>query len=100
MAARTSGITSRTPPEMPPADLRATLARLGLTQSGAARLLGVRVTTVHRWASGDSDVPPPVTRLLWAMGRDPTLIPALRGTWPAEARTAPLAGFPPPPALP
>lgn len=69
-------------PKMSPETLRATLARLGLTQSGAARLLGLRITTVQRWASGDSDVPPPVERLLWAMERRPELVAEMREAWP------------------
>lgn len=70
---------------MTPETLRATLARLGLTQSGAARLLGVRITTVQRWAAGQTEVPPPVQRLLWAMERDPGLIAALRQEWDRRA---------------
>jgi DNA-binding transcriptional regulator YiaG len=63
---------------MTPEALRATLARLGLTQAGAARLLGVRVTTMQRWCSGDREMPPPAIRLLWAMERHPELIEELR----------------------
>lgn len=59
-------------------DLRATLARLGLSQSGAARMLGVRVTTVQRWCCDQMAMHPTAERLLWAMERDPTLIEALR----------------------
>lgn len=51
---------------MTPTDLRAQLARLGLTQTGAARLLGVNPRTVRRWLE-DGDIPPPVVRLLGAM---------------------------------
>jgi hypothetical protein len=61
-----------------PEALRASLARLGLTQSGAARMLGVRVTTMQRWCAGDREVPPPAERLFWAMERDPGLLAALR----------------------
>jgi DNA-binding transcriptional regulator YiaG len=70
---------------MTPEALRATLARLGLTQSGAARLLGVRVTTMQRWCSGDREMPPPAARLLWAMERHPELIEELRGLAAAAA---------------
>lgn len=45
-------------------DLRAHIARLGLTQSGLAHALGVETRTVQRWAAGQSDVPEPVARLL------------------------------------
>lgn len=69
---------------MTPEALRACLARLGLTQSGAARLLGVRVTTMQRWAgsagAGGLRRPPSVLpALLIAMERRPALIEELRG---------------------
>lgn len=38
---------------MTPDEIRATLARLGLPQTGAARLLGVDARTFRRWCSGD-----------------------------------------------
>ncbi len=56
---------------MTPDEYRATLASLGLSQAGAARLLGVQVRTSERWASGASEVPPPVERLLWLLARQP-----------------------------
>lgn len=37
--------------------LRATLIALGLSQRGAARLLGLDERTVRRWCAGDSPVP-------------------------------------------
>ena len=43
---------------------RAALARLELSQLGAARLFGVGERSPRRWASGDADVPPPVAILL------------------------------------
>jgi DNA-binding transcriptional regulator YiaG len=55
---------------MTPTDLRARLARLGLSQTGAARLLGVDDRTMRRWLA-DSDtpgaryVPGPAQRLLY-----------------------------------
>ena len=63
---------------MTPEALRASLARIGLSQSGGARLLGVRVSTMQRWCTGDREIPPPAQRLLWAMERDPSLVEALR----------------------
>ena len=60
------------------ATLRATLARLGLSQSGAARMLGVRVTTMQRWCCDQMAMHPAAERLLWACERDPTLVEALR----------------------
>lgn len=58
-------------------DFRAALDRLGLTQTGAARVLGVDERTTRRWAAGERAVPPPVERLLGACERDPTLLAAL-----------------------
>ena len=59
------------------AEFRAALARLGLTQAGAARLLGVDERTARRWARGERQVPEPVRRLLWACERDAGLASAL-----------------------
>ncbi len=55
-------------------EYRAALARLGLTQTGAASLIGVDARTTRRWASGATDIPLTVERLLWACERDPTLL--------------------------
>ena len=63
---------------MTAAEYRAALSRLGLTQGGAATLLGVDARTSRRWACGESDIPPPVQRLLWAIERDASLAEALR----------------------
>jgi DNA-binding transcriptional regulator YiaG len=60
---------------MSPADLRACLGRLGLSQLGAARLLGVDGRTVRKWVGGERGVPPPVVRLLWLCER----LPEVRG---------------------
>jgi DNA-binding transcriptional regulator YiaG len=49
---------------MTPTDFRNTLARLGLSQTGASRVLGVSDRQVRRWASGDIDVPQPVVKIL------------------------------------
>jgi DNA-binding transcriptional regulator YiaG len=49
---------------MTPADLRAALARLGLTQAGAAHLLGVDARTMRRWLAGTREMPEPARRLL------------------------------------
>jgi len=54
-------------------EYRAALARLGLTQGAAARLLGVEPRTSERWACGVSAIPGPVVRLLWAIERYPRL---------------------------
>jgi DNA-binding transcriptional regulator YiaG len=63
---------------MTPAEFRAALAALGLSQTAAAHLMGVRLSTVQRWCQGERETPEPAQRLLWAMQRDPTLIAALR----------------------
>ena len=42
---------------MNPAEFIAAIARLGLTQSGAARELGVTYRTVRRWAAGSVPIP-------------------------------------------
>ena len=70
---------------MTPAEYRATLARLGETQGGAARLLGVDTRTSQRYACGERAVPPPVERLLLAIERDSALHVMLR-EWGEGAR--------------
>jgi transcriptional regulator with XRE-family HTH domain len=45
-------------------EYRKTIDQLGLTQSGAARLLGVDERTSRRWALGERDIPPPAERFL------------------------------------
>jgi len=42
----------------------AALERLGLTQAGAADMLGLYVRTSRRYVSGDSEIPGPVAKLL------------------------------------
>jgi DNA-binding transcriptional regulator YiaG len=63
---------------MTPDAFRAAIARLGLTQTGAARAFRTGERTVRHWAFGDRAVPPAVELLLWACERDPTLLEALR----------------------
>jgi DNA-binding transcriptional regulator YiaG len=64
---------------MTPAEFRAALDRIGLTQAGAARLLGVDPRTARKWACGERDLPEPARRLLLACERDPALCETLRG---------------------
>lgn len=45
---------------MTPTEFRAELSRLGLTQTGAARALGIEPRTVRRYASGAT----PVSRVI------------------------------------
>jgi DNA-binding transcriptional regulator YiaG len=49
---------------MTPDEYRDLIEKLGLTQGGAARLLGVDERTSRRWANGERDVPAPVERFL------------------------------------
>ena len=49
---------------MTAADFRATLSSLGLSQVGAARLLGVTDRVVRMWVAGDRPVPVLVARVL------------------------------------
>lgn len=49
---------------MTPDEYRAAIARLGLSQVAAGRLLGVDGRTSQKWALGERAVPPPVVRLL------------------------------------
>ena len=45
-------------------EYRTALKALGLTQAGAARLLGVDERTSRRWARGEREIPGPVVRFL------------------------------------
>lgn len=45
-------------------EYRTILAEIGLTQSGAARLLGVDPRTSRKWACGERDIPEPAARFL------------------------------------
>lgn len=60
------------------AEFRATIARLGLSQTGAAPVLGVSPRTVRLWATSPTEIPGPVHHLLLALERDPSLLPVLR----------------------
>ena len=65
-------------------EYRAAIARLGLTQGGAARLVGVDARTSRRWALGEVPVPGAVERLLWACEQFPAVLKALQ-EWPDPA---------------
>jgi hypothetical protein len=45
----------------------AAIRRLGLSQVGAGRALGVSERQAQRYAAGDSPIPPPIARLLTLM---------------------------------
>jgi DNA-binding transcriptional regulator YiaG len=47
-----------------PADLRAALAGLGLSQVGFARIARVDPRTVRKWVAGDRAIPGPVVVLI------------------------------------
>jgi len=49
---------------MTPRQLRAALKRLRLSQSEAARRLGVEHSTVYRWLAGERKIPGPVVAAL------------------------------------
>ena len=49
---------------MTTAEYRAALAALGLTQAGGARFLGVDERTSRKWATGERNIPEPVSRFL------------------------------------
>lgn len=55
---------------MTPSEYRAALAALGLTQAGAAELIGVNPRTSRRWALGESPIPQAVARLMAMMQAD------------------------------
>jgi transcriptional regulator with XRE-family HTH domain len=52
---------------MPADEYRDTIKRLGLTQAGAGRFLGVTEVTSRRWATGRVLVPQTVAKLLSLM---------------------------------
>ncbi len=58
---------------MTPQELRDTLQELELSQSEAARRLGVEQSTMYRWLSGESKIPGPVEAAIeawqWLRGR-------------------------------
>lgn len=49
---------------MTPKQYAAIITRLGLSQVGAARFLGVDERTSRRWISGEREIPEPVSRFL------------------------------------
>lgn len=56
---------------MTPEHYLAAIARLDLTHTTAARLLGYQERTSERWAKGTMRVPPAVERILWLMENYP-----------------------------
>ena len=73
---------------MTPDDYRAQIVRLGLTQAGASRLMGVDARTGRRWALGEVAIPLAVQRLLWACERFPGLLAALQAADERDAAEA------------
>jgi transcriptional regulator with XRE-family HTH domain len=45
-------------------EYRIAIDKLGMSQIAAAKLLGVDERTSRRWANGERDIPPPVSRFL------------------------------------
>ncbi len=72
-------------------EYRDVIARLGLSQGGAARLVGVDARTSRRWALGEVVIPGPVVRLLWACAQFPAVLEALRD-WSAPDSAAESTG--------
>ena len=62
---------------MPPDDLRALLARLGLSQMGLARLLAVNPRTVRGWCAGTRPPPEIVRRFLLVLAAHPRAVRTL-----------------------
>jgi DNA-binding transcriptional regulator YiaG len=52
---------------MTPAELRAAIADLGMTQVGFARVAGVNPATVRRWLAGSRRIPGPIPALIAAL---------------------------------
>jgi DNA-binding transcriptional regulator YiaG len=67
---------------MTPKEMRATLARLELTQVGAAWLLGVTDRTVRYWCAGDREIPISMQRMLDVIEQVPAARKRLQ--WLAE----------------
>jgi DNA-binding transcriptional regulator YiaG len=62
---------------MTPTEYRAQLARLGLSQTKAAKVLGLGDRTSRSYATGEREPPEPVVRLLAACERYPALLAEL-----------------------
>lgn len=59
------------PPSSPtPAEIRAEIERLGMSQAAFARELRVEPRTVERWLSGERTMPPGLFRLAQALPLD------------------------------
>lgn len=58
---------------MTPRALRVALKRLRLSQSEAARRLGVQQSTIYRWLAGERKIPGPVIAAIkcWLESRTP-----------------------------
>jgi DNA-binding transcriptional regulator YiaG len=69
---------------MTDADLRAVLGRLELSQTGAARLLGVDARTMRRWVAGEREISPPAARLLYLLEHAPGTLTIALELWATE----------------
>ena len=70
---------------MTPAEFRAALQALGVTQGAAAALLGVSLDGVNAWCNGRRPVPAPVARLVRLLARRPELVGDCTDTPPERA---------------
>jgi DNA-binding transcriptional regulator YiaG len=66
---------------MSPDDLKDMLARLGFSQSGAARILGVDSRTVRRWIAGDRDIPAPAVVFFRLLDEFPDALHYVKAKW-------------------
>lgn len=59
-------------------ELRHLIAKLGLTQTGTARLIGVDPRAIRHWIADDNRIPQSVALLLQACDRFPSVLEWLR----------------------
>jgi transcriptional regulator with XRE-family HTH domain len=59
-------------------EYRQALKKLGLTQEGAAALVGSDPRTGRRWATGERSVPPPMATLVRLLLKRPELVAVVR----------------------
>ena len=70
---------------MTPDDFRATLARLDLSQVGAARLFGVDDRTARRWACDEAPIPAAVAILLALLDSGAISVAQVRAAHPSSS---------------
>lgn len=73
---------------MTPDELRDTLKRLGLTQTGAARILRVEDRSVRRWISGERPIPGFAIAFLDLLEAVPAALKRVKGARSPDGRQA------------